>query len=149
MSSPVELQTVYIHSRCHCVDSEYSQEEYGTWSEQWGFTLYKASLTDYSGCDDDFPVNPVKPGDDIWVLYLIYSDGNSFGSADGKGLIIWAFADASVAKQALAECEHAIEQENQSFVFNSDAGKKITIGNPTSDYFTNGYVSLKSLKLKK
>lgn len=147
MNSLVKLQTVYVHSRCDCVDSEYSQEEYGSWSEQWEFTLDKASLSDYSGCDDDFPVNPVTPGDDIWVLYLSYSVSDSFGHADGKGLIIWAFADAAVAKQALADCERAIEKENQSFEFSSDAGKKITIGNPTSDYFTNGYVRLKSLKL--
>lgn len=146
MSSSVELQTVYIHSTCRCVDSEYAQEEYGTWSEQYEFTLDKASLSDYRG--DDFPVNSVKLGDDIWVLYLTYSDGNSFGSADGKGLIIWAFADASVAKRALHDCEHAIEKENQSFVFISDDGKTITTGNPTSDYFTNGYVSLTRLKLE-
>lgn len=146
MNSPIKLQTVYIHSRCRCVDSEYAQEEYGNWSEQYEFILDKASLSDHSS-DDDFPVLPVKLGDDIWVLYLTYSDGDSFGSADGKGLIIWAFADASVAKRALHDCEHAIETENQSFVFSSDAGKTITIGNPTSDYFTNGYVSLTGLKL--
>lgn len=147
MNTLTKLQTVYIHSSCRCIDSEYAEEEYGDWSEQYEFTLDKASLSGHSG-DDDFPVNPVKLGDDIWVLYLTYSDGDSFGSADGKGLIIWAFADASVAKQALADCERAIETENQSFVFSSDAGKTITTGNPTSDYFTNGYVSLTRLKLE-
>jgi hypothetical protein len=147
MHSATDLQTVYIHSSCYCEEHEPADEPYGNWHESYVFTVDGASLSNQT--DDAFPVKAVKPGDDTYVLYLYYSQGDSFGNAEGLGSVIWAFADHSAAQQALAACQLAIDQENPSFVFKSDAGKEITLGNPTTDYFCHGSVFLTKVRVFK
>lgn len=137
--------TIYISYTSWCADAMDASEEFGDWSEEWHFSVNGASLSPSS--DESFLVNSVKPGDTIYVLYLVYSDGDSFGTASGKGLVLWAFANKLVADAALAQCQHAINKENQSFEFLTDGGKKVSLGNPTTDYFTDGDVHIAPVKL--
>ena len=76
----------------------------------------------------------VDVGDIIWVLYMVYSSGDSFGYGTGYGEVMWVFKD----KNAAIEAYKAFEDQKKEFslVFESDSFKKITLSNPGAGYFS-------------
>lgn len=71
----------------------------------------------------------------VFVVYMKYSDGNSFGSADGKIDILHCCANETAAHDLAKSM-----QENMgkfSFEIIDDFGREISVSNPASDYFSS------------
>ncbi len=67
----------------YCHDSYQSPEQWGEWSESYSFnapTLASASEAGYGG----FPYvgAELQPNDELFVLYVVWSSGDSFGRDD-------------------------------------------------------------------
>ncbi len=132
-----------------CVHSEQAQEQYGDWSEEYDFRVTGVSLTsrdrwneDHLGC-----LVEVKAGDPVFVLYMTYDTGDTFGRASGKGEIIWVFKDPALAMAAKAKWEagNAKRDPDYSIEFEVDGGKTIKQYNPAAGYFENiGYVEVQT-----
>ncbi len=74
--------------------------EYGSWSESNDYTYYSAEIAKEGEYNDVglFPgeVEPSR-GEDIFVVIVEYSSGDSFGSSSGNHEILWAFTDPKKA----------------------------------------------------
>lgn len=128
------MNELYVSTQTYCTHSEYSDEPYGDWSASYVFNVKGLSLnkprTDYEKFNTCFDV---KEGDTVYVLYMIYAEGNSFGGSSGNGEVLWVFKDLDVAKEA----KKALEDQGESFsvVFYNELGEKATMSNPGAGYF--------------
>ena len=109
------------------------KERYGDWSER-----YESSITDVikdkqvSG--EEFNIDQdVNLGDIVYVLYMIYSTGDSFGRSTGNIEPLWVFKDAKVAVATMRELEK--NQKADSLVFKTESGREIKLSNPGAGYF--------------
>ena len=137
------MPSLFVNYRAFCESSEQSSEEYGSWSEIWDFCVEGVSLTEKhdSRYPEEFTVDwtPVE-GQEVYVLYVRYGDGDSFGSAEGKGEVVWVFRDHTVADAAKKALETA-DSDTYSVEIAVESGQKIKMNNRAYDYFTsiNGY----------
>jgi hypothetical protein len=139
-------------------DSYDSPEEYGEWRVDR--TAYISKVSRYSKLlsvrqrkinGDIYQIN--KEFDHemlIFVVSLIYSDGDSFGHSTGNGLVIWAFSDEILAEK----CRVIIEEskDESAFCFDVEDGngstKTVQLSNPACGYFeTVEYVKVESFKI--
>jgi hypothetical protein len=71
----------------YCTDSEYSNEEWGSWSEDWSneFRSIRRSnpVTDYP---DAVAIEDFAPGEQVYVVWAEWSRGDSFGWANHGGV---------------------------------------------------------------
>jgi len=133
----------------HCTHSHREPVEYGSWREDYDFRVKGVSLTSRDhwneeklGCTVD-----VKAGDVVFVLYMTYDTGDSFGRATGKGEIIWVFKDPVLAMVAKAKWEAENDKRDPEFSieFEVDGGTKVKQSNPAAGYFENvGYVDVQT-----
>lgn len=87
-----------------CTDSHRSEEEFGEWSESYINMLSSVSITDHM--PDIVTTLDVRAGDDVIVVWVEWSTGNSFGSAHcGSSEPIAVFKDYKSA----AELESFLE----------------------------------------
>lgn len=143
------MTDLYVQYNEHCTHSEREPVEYGSWSESYDFSVTGVSLTSRErwseeklGCLVD-----VKAGDPVFVLYMTYSTGDTFGHASGKGEVIWVFKDAALAMKAkdIWDKENAKRDPEFSIEFEVDGGEKIKQSNPAAGYFENvGYISVET-----
>jgi len=138
------MPSLFVNYCSFCESSEYSSEEYGSWSEYWDFCVEDVSLTKNNrrqSYPEKFTVDwtPVE-GQEVYVLYVRYGDGDSFGFAEGKGEVVWVFRDRTVAEAAKNALETA-DSNAYSVEIAVESGKKIKMNNRAYDYFTsvNGY----------
>ena len=73
-----------------CTDSYHSGEQYGDWSESYSSSVTGAYRI---GDDENAPYDSetfIVPDDatEVFVVYMIYSTGDSFGHSDGQISII-------------------------------------------------------------
>lgn len=132
-----------------CTHSSREPVEYGSWREEWNFSVKGVSLTsrdrwneEHLGCLVD-----VKAGDPVFVLYMTYDTGDTFGRATGRGEVIWVFKDADLARKALAQWKEENDKRDPEFsiTFEVDGGETVTQSNPAAGYFENvGYIDLES-----
>lgn len=114
---------------------EHSGEQYGSWSESRTFevkgarVVHKNYKTVYE--EEGFLV-PADTGT-VYVLYMRYSDGDSFGHCDGKGAILGCFGNRDVAMAAEAEVQK--QRDEFQIAVKDDFGREITIRNPGAGYF--------------
>jgi hypothetical protein len=75
----------------------------------------------------------------VFVLYMTYDTGDSFGRAYGKGEIIWVFKDPDLATKARLkwEAENNKRDPEFSIEFEVDGGQTVKQGNPAAGYFEN------------
>lgn len=138
---------LFVQYHEQCVDSYRSDEEYGDWRENYNFGVEGVSLTSRNrygeeklGCLVD-----VKAGDVVFVLYMTYDTGDTFGTAKGQGEIIWVFKDANLAMKAkdLWTKENDKRDPEFSIEFEVDGGQKVKQCNPAAGYFENvGYIDV-------
>ena len=138
---------LYIQYDERCTHSEREPVEYGSWREEYDFRVTGVSLTSRErwgeekfeiGCD-------VKAGDPVFVLYMTYSTGDSFGRAEGRGEVLWAFKDAKTATEAMKRWKEENDKRDPEFSvkFEDDVGRVIQLSNPAAGYFENmGYLEL-------
>lgn len=132
------MSLVYVQYREVCVHSERGEGSYADWARDNefsidGVTLDKSHRWNY----DAIQIAPaVVEGDRVWVLWLTYRDGDSFGSETGKGEIMWVFTDAVVADKALQKMEKLDTKHVSVFDFEDEDGEMIHLSNPANDYFS-------------
>ena len=92
-------------------------------------------------CDwDDFPVwspDGIKSGDSLFVLWCVYSSGDSFGHGTGYSEVLAVYKDVEVAKKALGIWNKQIRQSDATYTIKTPFTKDvfIDISNPGSGYF--------------
>ena len=124
------------------------QEEYGSWSTDLHFSVEGVFLSKdrryhYEEIEVDFDV---KVGDEVHVLYMIYSSGDSFGSSTGNGEVIWVFKDKMLAVEVAKEYENT---EEYSIFFTTEEGNIVKLSNPAAGYFENiSSLNIKSFKVE-
>lgn len=131
---------LFVQYTQHCISSHRDPEPFGDWREEYDFSVNGVSLTSRSRyCDETITVGvEIKAGEPVFVLYMTYSSGDSFGRAYGKGEVLWVFKDPALAMKAKKQWENDAEEESKySVEFEVDGGQTIKLSNPASGYFEN------------
>lgn len=75
----------------------------------------------------------------VYALVVRYSNGDSYGSASGKGEIVWVYGSEDMAKQAHAAYMRAVDNDDcMATIPAIDANgqeTEVSIGNVISGYF--------------
>jgi len=125
----------------HCTHSHREPVEYGSWRESYDFRVTGVSLTSRNRYDEEKLgcLVDVKAGEPVFVLYMTYSTGDSFGRADGKGEVIWVFKDSALAMKAKSKWEAENDKRDPEFTieFEVDGGQTVRQSNPAAGYFEN------------
>ena len=131
-----------------CTHSEREPEQWGSWSES-----YDSSVTDayQIGDDERAPYGSetfVVPdgASEVFVVYMIYSTGDSFGHADGKIDIIHCIASEEAADKL---AKYITENPGEySIKFTDDFDREISLYNPGAGYFERiNYVSVEKFSV--
>lgn len=138
---------LYVQYHEHCEHSEREPVEYGSWSESYSFGIDGVSLTSRNRYDEEKLgcLVDVKAGEPVFVLYMTYDTGDTFGRASGKGEVIWVFKDAMLAMKAKQQWSEENDKRDPEFsiTFEVDGGKTVTQSNPAAGYFENvGYIDV-------
>lgn len=127
--SPVYFYDIRIDSRC--VHSEHSSKECGHWSETWdnSFGYIRQSQYEYG-----FPSTlKFERGEEVIVVWAVWSSGNSFGNASGSGREVFGlFKDPKSARQ-LQEKLESITEYRETFITKDKQIHDLYI--PWSGYF--------------
>lgn len=145
---------LYINTYNRCTQSQRSEEAYGEWYESYDFRINSVHLDRTSDYDEEFDVPfEVVEGDEVYILYMIYTSGDSFGYSDGNSEIIWVFKDKEVARKAEGVYIDAVESEeyNNSLIeVVVDGGTTLKLSNPAWGYFENvSTIELETFKVEK
>lgn len=115
-------------------------EEYGQWETNKETTIHSVSLTKPKPKTSDIwsekfnVLFDTKVGDVVYVLYMTYSSGDSFGFSEGEHETIWLFKDKSLAEAARKEYENCNTYRIDIVV---DSGETLKLTNPAWGYFEN------------
>jgi hypothetical protein len=140
------FKKVWIYSNHHITSSYNSDEQWGEWGEDGFFTVDNASIDDKTNEYrwDSFPVYSeveIKDGDVVYVLWIQYSTGNSFGQSRGNGEVLAVFADKELAKRAYdrwdKETSSRCNNDNYSISTELAPDYFVLISNPANGYFEN------------
>lgn len=131
------MSLVYVQHWQQCIHDEHDGEEYGSWSRDNDYTVEGVVLDAKLrwGCDAIQIAPAVVEGDEVWVLYVTYCTGDSFGSDCGQGEIIWVFTNKDVADVALRKID--ANQTASVFSFEDEDGEVLHLSNPANDYFSH------------
>lgn len=150
-----KISELYVDTYCRCVEDYHSGEQFGDWHAAYDFSINRVRKSKPPGYEyEKFSVEfDVVPGDQVFVLSMTYSDGDSFGRAEGKGEVLWVFKDYPTALEAKARWEYACDfhgawphtNSKQTCTFRVDGGRWVNLSNPAFDYFAS--VSSISLEL--
>lgn len=132
-----ENTTLYVKTNTygyHITDNDSdSDEHYPSWSASYTFDIERVStlIKGYDKFNVKFIVNK---GDVVYVLYIEYSSGDSFGNSTGNGEVLWVFKDEFLALQA----KEYIEQNGISnyFIFANEKDELVRIYNSYNGYFS-------------
>lgn len=97
------MQSVYITYK----DNSSNDRTPGTgnwdhsWSEYHDIHSYRASLSENTFSEAHPLVGDLKPGDNIAIVIISYSHGDSFGRSSGNQDVLWAGS----VEQAMEVCE--------------------------------------------
>ena len=138
---------LFVQYHEHCTDSYHSGEQYGDWRESYSFGVDGVSFTSHGQWNEDVLgcLVDVKAGEPVFVLYMTYDTGDTFGHADGKGEVIWVFKDAALAMKAKQQWQEENDKRDPEFSirFEVDGGEFVTQSNPAAGYFENvGYIDV-------
>lgn len=132
------MSLVYVQYTDICVNSYRGEGSYADWSTTNDFTVEGVTLDNKHrwGYDAIQIAQNVKVGDRVWVLWMTYSDGDSFGSASGKGEVLWVFTDPVVGDNALQKLQALDTRHATMFDFEDEDGETLHLANPANDYFS-------------
>ena len=132
------MHNVYVQYREVCTSSFREDEEWGSWGEEYSFSVKGVSLTSNKDYDfhseDKVPcLTEVAVGQEVFVLWISYTTGDSFGSASGKGEVLWVFSDKKTATDARKEVYR--QEKNLDIKLALEDGSVIKLSNPVQGYF--------------
>lgn len=135
--------------------SESSHDRYGdyvNWSEVYNYSVKSVNLSRIVGNYDydefEVPFDVVE-GDEVFVVYARYSDGDSFGTARGKGEIIEVFKDKKLADLCVGIVNQLPEYEEKIRYPISDNQFRV-VQNIFRDHFVDlDFVDIEKLKVQK
>ncbi len=120
------MYDLYIIYEKIMISSNYSNEPYGDWNEEYQFKLLnfsteKPKSRDYSKFVVDFESNDI-----VYAIYGIYSIGDSFGFSEGNGEILEVFDNIEKAKefQMVAEAQNELRGDFWNMTPKEKASKK-------------------------
>lgn len=119
----------------HVIHSEQESGSYGSWSKS-----YDSGISDVYEISKDAELSyhseTFKVPDDttiVWVVYMRYSTGDSFGHADGKIDIIHCTSNEEAAHKLANQIQKNPNEYTIKFV--NDFGREISIYNNGAGYF--------------
>lgn len=131
-----------------CTDSYHSGERYGDWGESYTSSVTGAyQLTE----DENGPYsseNFLLPDGttEVFVVYMIYDTGDSFGRADGKISIIHCTASEEAADRLAKQITENSDAYTIKFV--DDFGRDISLYNAGAGYFESiSYVGIEQFSV--
>lgn len=131
------MSLVYVQHRNVVVRDWKDKGSYASWGKEAEFVIDGVALdTSLRWGYDAIQIAPaILEGDEVWVLYVTYRSGDSFGSYTGQGEIIWVFIDQMVAEKALETLRSKCGRTS-SFDFVDEDGEELHLCDPTAnDYF--------------
>jgi hypothetical protein len=134
---------LYVQYSQICTNDYHSGEQYGDWSTSYDFAVHGVTHGDRSRWEglahqqELFNVQfDINIGDTVYVLWMTYSSGDSFGNADGMGEILWVFKDQAIATIAKNMWEQGATKDGaHSIRFGIDDGSLVELSNPACGYF--------------
>lgn len=128
---------IYIKVNEYCIHSEQGEGTYADWSSSNCFEVESAHTTPHVRMDS-YAVD-AKEGDVVYVLYIRYGSGDSFGHSDGNGTVIDVYTSESMARKA----EKIIEKNTSADTWTIPSGVVDDLGkwdmrkvwSPASGYF--------------
>jgi hypothetical protein len=131
---------LFVQYESICTDSYREDKEYGDWSESWDYEVKGISISSRGRWSnlayDEEKINvgfEAEAGTPLYILWMTYGSGDSFGHGDGYGEILWVFKNADVARRALVTFQSNADQ--YSIPVKDDAGNTVNLHNPGSGYF--------------
>jgi hypothetical protein len=127
-----------------CIEDYWDGKEYGDWHQEFQFSVHDiglSSLKKWGALIDGEDTIEVPfecdIGDKVYVLVMIYSTGDSFGHADGRGEIIYLFKDKALANAAYEEFLKACNKTSEAYnvEIKVDGGATVELHNPAYGYF--------------
>lgn len=121
---------------------------YVNWDETSNFRVVGVQTDNPGGYNsEEFEVDfDLADGDQVYVLYMIYTTGDSYSTSPGNGDIIWVFKDKELGIAAGKKFkEHSEQRSHSKFSvnFEVDGGRNITLPNQAAGHFE----SLEKLEL--
>lgn len=118
-----------------CTGSYHSGERYGDWSESYSSSVTGAYRI---GDDEKTPYDSetfIVPDDatEVFVVYMIYDTGDSFGRADGKISIIHCTSNEEAADKLAKMITE--KPDEYTIKFTDDFGREISLYNEGAGYF--------------
>lgn len=134
---------LFVQYQQTTLDSYHSGEEYGEWYADYDFKVHGVSTASHSSeyrrydyREEEFEVDfDATPGDTVWVLTMVFSSGDSFGSSNGNGEVLWVFKSRELAEQAADQVED--DSEQFQIAIKTDGGADVVLSNPAAGYFEN------------
>jgi hypothetical protein len=136
---------LFVQYDAHWIDGQPAVKKYGSWSAEYHFSIEAVSTAGVDSIQhESFTVAfDAIPGDTIYVLYMVYNSGDSFGTSTGNGEVLWVFKDYLLANEALKRWQHACnfhgrqlrDGAQQFCAFHVDGGAWIRLNNPAYGYF--------------
>lgn len=129
------MSRLQVHYNDVVVVDEREDGRYASWRTEYDFEVKGVGLSIHSWLRNEaVSIRPVVcDGDAVWVLYITYSSGDSFGRASGQGEILWVFVDETVAWAAQGAVER--QRKSTAFQFVDEDGEDIHLSNPGCGYF--------------
>lgn len=112
---------VRVFYQLDVVDKKSSKEVYGDWSAEYQGRITSIEAPDENGDylnDDwysyeDFAIE-AKPGDNLYVITQLYSDGDSFGCSTGNIQVMGVFKEKVHCNTALRELQKQVVELDKS-----------------------------------
>lgn len=129
---------LFVEYENRLIDSERSDEPYSSWSEEHDFRVTGVRTASRKREYEEFEVAfDVEHGTPLFVVWITYTSGDSFGYSTGNGEIIWVFKDSNAALVAMNLWDAASKKHEVAFsvTFDDGEGNKVELSNPVSGYF--------------
>lgn len=142
---------LFVRVESSCLHSKHSEKEFGGWEEAHDAQITAVdkhvALGEASGSRGEW-VNvqgKVNDGDTVYVLFMLYEQGDSFGRSSGNHEVFWVFTDLDKGKAALEVVKSANEYRYNEMTdrstdvftleFELEDGTKVKVSNPAAGYF--------------
>ena len=127
---------IYVKTNLVCTHEESEDKEFGHWNQDYDFNIEGVYTEKKESYLEEFDLQ-VQKGSKVYGLVLRYSDGDSFGSATGKGELVWLFSEYEFAERVYHEYMNSIKDDSIYLMLEVDDKqfKRTKMGNIVNGYF--------------